>query len=364
MQATARRSAGCCGDRLASSPTWLLTGLKVSDMEDAAIEVKDIRRFGADTESVAVVFLGETAIFVLAEEAVLLVPPDGVEVRIAVHDGVVLSAAADGRRLLTSGDDGRIVSIESTGKTERLVVDARRRWIDHVAAGRNGSIAWSLGKEAFWRSSDGAQTCIQLPSSCGGLAFAPDDTAVAVAHYNGATLWRPGEPSSPRELASKGMHLQPSFSRDGKILLTAMREPNLHAWSIADGTDLPTPIYRTAIRSMDWTTEGRFLATSGGHSLTLLSFKINEDPLARMPLLFAPHRELVAAVACHPRKDIIAVGYEDGLLLLVRFPDGAEIVLKRPNANEVTALRWSNSGEHLAIGLDNGQCSIITFDAL
>ena len=339
------------------------SALKVSNMAGtAAIEVENIHRLNVDTSCVAVEFLGETATFVLAEEAVLLVPPDGQEQRVSAHDGAVLTAASDGRRLLTGGDDGRIVSLSLNGRPECLVADARRRWIDRLAVGRDGSIAWSAGNEACWRSSEGTQKSIQLPSSCGGIVFAPDDSEVAIAHYNGVTIWRPSDQSAPYELAWKGMHLQPRFSRDGKVLVTAMREPNLHAWSVAERTSLLTPAYRTPIRSMDWTADSRFLATSGSHSLTVLSFQIDENPLAWMPLLFAPHHEFAAAVACHPSKDIIAVGYEDGLVLLVRFPDGAEIVLKRPNASSIAALRWSDSGARLAIGSENGQCSVISLD--
>ena len=204
---------------------------------------------------------------------------------------------------------------------------------------------------------------IQLPSSSGGLAFSPDDAALAVAHYNGVTLWRPGNDPSPHKLAWNGMHIQPRFSRDGKVLVTGMREPSLHAWSISDGTASPTPACRTPIGSMDWTADGRFLATSGAHSLTLLVVPASMlNPLALMPLLFAPYRELVAAVACHPRKNIVAVGYADGFVLLVRFPDGAEIVLKRPTASSIAAMRWSNCGARLAIGSEDGQGCVISLD--
>ena len=34
-------------------------------------------------------------------------------------------------------------------------------------------------------------------------------------------------------------------------------------------------------------------------------------------------------VACHPKQDILAAGYSDGTILMVRLNDGAEILVRR-----------------------------------
>ncbi len=36
------------------------------------------------------------------------------------------------------------------------------------------------------------------------------------------------------------------------------------------------------------------------------------------------------AVACHPKQEVVAVGYADGTVLLVRIEDGAEVLGKKP----------------------------------
>ena len=51
---------------------------------------------------------------------------------------------------------------------------------------------------------------------------------------------------------------------------------------------------------------------------------------------------------------IAAVGYADGLLLLVRIEDGAEILAKKPGAAPVTALGWRSDGAVLAFGTEAG----------
>jgi len=41
--------------------------------------------------------------------------------------------------------------------------------------------------------------------------------------------------------------------------------------------------------------------------------------------MLAPLQARVSMVACHPKQDILAAGYSDGTILMVRLTDGAEI---------------------------------------
>jgi hypothetical protein len=94
---------------------------------------------------VAAHFIGQTAVFVLGEEAMLLVEPRGEPRRVAVHGGAILTTAGDGKRVVSGGDDGKVVAIDAKGETRTLATDPKRRWIDHVAIGPDRAIAWSAG---------------------------------------------------------------------------------------------------------------------------------------------------------------------------------------------------------------------------
>ena len=74
--------------------------------------------------------------------------------------------------------------------------------------------------------------------------------------------------------------------------------------------------------------------------------------------MLAPLRARVSMVACHPKQDILAVGYSDGTILMVRMEDGAEILAKRPGEAPVTALNWSADGLYLVFGTENGEAGI------
>ena len=104
--------------------------------------VERMRPLDAEAPVVAAHFLGQTAIFVLGEEALLFVPRAGEARRVSIHGGAVLSSAADASRIVTGGDDGKVMATDAEGKSIALATDAKHRWIDHVAVGPAGAIAW------------------------------------------------------------------------------------------------------------------------------------------------------------------------------------------------------------------------------
>jgi WD40 repeat protein len=331
---------------------------------DTASVVERTRHCKADAAIVAVHFLRRSAVFVLGEEALLLVR-DGEHRRVAIHGGAILSAAADGERVVTGGDDGKVVATDAAGASTGVAVDARHRWIDHVALGPAGVVAWSAGKQAFVRSAKSAsmergEQIFEAPSTVGALAFSPKGFRLAIAHYNGATLWFPNAAGAePETLAWKGSHLAATFSPDGRFLVTAQQEPTLHGWRLADRKDMRMQGYAARVRCLDWTAGGKWLASSGSTQLILWPFQSKSGPMGKTPQMLAPGGAQVAMVACHPTQGVVAVGYADGLILIVRLPDGAEILARKPAAAPVTALSWSQDGTLLAFGTEDGDAGVV-----
>ena len=304
-------------------------------------------------------FLGDTAVLVLGEEALILVPRAGEPRSVGVHDGAVLCSSADADRIITGGDDGKVVATGADGEPSVIATDGKRRWIDRVAAGPNGALAWSSGREAFARTAKGAEQALEVRSTVGGLAFAPKGVRLAVSHYNGITLWFPNAQSDPDLLEWKGSHLDVVFSPDGRFAITSMQEPTLHGWRLADHKDMRMSGYGARVRSLDWTAGGKWLATSGSTQLILWPFQGKDGPMGKAPRILAPAEAQAEAVACHPRQDVVAVGYADGLVLLVRVDDGAEVLARKGAGAPITALAWSAAGTLLAFGAEDGEAGVI-----
>ena len=325
---------------------------------DTVSVVERTRPIAIGTGIVGAHFLGRTAVFVLGEEAIVLAPPDGEPRRIAAHDGAILATAAGDSRVVTAGDDGKIVATDADGASSVLAHDPKQRWIDHVALGPDGVVAWSAGKTAFVQARQLRE--FEAPSTVGGLAFFPKGLRLAIAHYNGATLWFPNAAgAAPEQLEWKGSHLGATVSPDGRFLVTTMQEPMLHGWRLADRQHMRMSGYAARVMSLSWSAGGHWLATAGASQLVLWPFQGKDGPMGKTPRLLTPSGHRVDIVACHPGTDVVAAGYNNGLLLLARIEDGAEILAKKPGDAPVTALAWSGDGRLLAWGTENGEAGIV-----
>jgi WD40 repeat protein len=306
---------------------------------------------------VAAHFLGHSAVFVLGDEAMLLVEPKGGPRRIAVHHGAILATAADNERVVSGGDDGSVKATDANGETRVLATDPKHRWIDHVAIGPDGAVAWSAGKTAFVKAKELRE--FEAPSTVGALAFVPKGFRLAIAHYNGATLWFPNAAAAPEFLEWKGSHLAATISPDGRFLVTAMQEPMLHGWRLSDRKHMRMSGYAARVTSLSWSAGGDWLATSGAPQLILWPFQTKDGPMGKEPRVLAPAEHRIETVACHPRQEVVATGYGDGMVLLVRIQDGAEILARKSFGGPVTALAWSADGRFLAFGTETGDAGLL-----
>jgi WD40 repeat protein len=318
------------------------------------------RQIEAGAPVVGVHFFGNTPAFVLGEEHLLLASEQG-EKRVTIHAGAILASASDGLRIVTGGDDGKLVSTDVDGKHQVVATDDKKRWIDQVALGPDGAVAWSAGKTAHVLTKKGELRSFDTLSTVAGVAFAPKGFRLAIAHYNGATLWFPNAAGAkPQIFEWKGSHLAVSFSPDGKYLMTAMQESTLHGWRISDAKNMRMSGYSARVRSMSWTADGNFLATSGSEQLILWPFDGKDGPMGKQPKMLAAAKSRVVAVACHPHQPVVAAGYVDGTVLLVRLDDGALIAARHADEQQISALGWNTTGQRLAFGTEAGEAGVLS----
>lgn len=321
--------------------------------------VQSIRKIEAGSSVDRIHFLDDVAAFVLGNGDLLLGAETSEPSIVSLFEGALLASAACGGRLIAGGDDGRIVEFSLVQGPSVVATDSKRRWIDHVSVDASGAVAWAAGKHAFLREPNGEVQQVDLPSSVGGLALTPH--RLGIAHYNGVTLHERGTKRSTKTLTFDGMHTEISFHPDGDFLVTRMRDPALHAWCLREGGEHVMEGYSAAVRSISWSSSGHWLATSGARYLALWPVRQAQNPLSNVPVLLAGYRAISTMVACHPSQPVVAVGYEDGAVLLIRIEDEAEILLKNAAKSPVSALLWKQDGSQLAIGCEDGTGRVIRF---
>lgn len=307
---------------------------------------------------VAAVFLGGVPHFALADGVVHRL--DNGHKWTELHDGLLSTAYdAAGARLITGGEDGKVRALAAGDRAETLA-EAGKKWITSVAAGPQGAIAFGTGKTATVRFGDGKMKEFTHPRSVEGVAFSPKGMRIAVARYNGATLHFPATDGTPVELEWAGAHTGVTFSPDGNFLVTTMQENALHGWKLADGKHMRMTGYPLKVKSLSWSAKGKWLASSGAPAAIVWPFVGKDGPMGKAPLELGTRGNTpVTCVACHPSEDIVAIGYNDGMILAVRLTDEKEVLLRRPGKGAISAMGWDDEERRIAFGSETGDCGVI-----
>jgi WD40 repeat protein len=313
----------------------------------------------AGSHVIAARFLGDDPLLVLADGGIVF----GMEgARVEPHgEAAILVAAVDDDILLTGGDDGKLIATKAD-RSSTILGDEKGRWIDAVAIGPSGSIAWSTGKKVVARDGKGGRKEWSAPTTAQGLAFAPKGYRLAVSHYNGASLWFPNTEGKPEVKEWKGSHLDTTFSPDGRFLVTSMQENTLHGWRLSDGKDMRMSGYPSKTRSFSWSQDGHWLATSGADAAIIWPFKDKDGPMGKAPRECGVRHSKVSAVSFHPKALVVAIGYEDSCILLCRLTGGAELLVRPavPNDGKVTSMGWSKQGNRMVFGTEEGRAGVLT----
>lgn len=311
-----------------------------------------------DGHCLAAVFLNDIAHFALADGSVHRLE-DGHKTMQA-NDGLLCAfhdSAND--RLITGGEDGKVFAVNASGKVEQLA-QAGRKWITSVAAGPQGAVAYASGRNAFVRFADGKVKEFSHPRSVEGIAFAPKGMRIGIARYNGATLHFPAAEGKPAELEWAGAHTGITFSPDGNFLVTTMQENALHGWKLADGKHMRMTGYPAKVKSLSWSPKGRWLASSGAPAAIVWPFQGKDGPMGKAPLeLGTRGNSTVTSVSCHPTQEVVAIGYDDGMILAARFADGKEVLLRRAGKGAITSMAWDSEERRIAFASAAGDCGII-----
>lgn len=286
-------------------------------------------------------------------------------VRVVQVNGTPLCGvtAGDGKSLIAGSDGGRVVRATLAGSSS--VIYEADRWIEHLATNHRGVYAAVCGRNVVLFADDGRvlREIGGHPSTGTGLAFSPDGAELAVAHYDGVSVWRVDSGERLRQLRWHGSHTGIAWSPDGRYIVTTTQDKELHGWGMPAGADIKMSGYPTKIRSINWTADGRYLVASGADTITSWNFE-GSGPSGKPPLEFGyVFNGVVTRVATHPRDGIVAAGYNNGTVLIGSIDHGNAWIGRPPGGGAVTTLCWPGKGESVVAGCENGSLSLLRLEA-
>ncbi len=282
---------------------------------------------------------------------------------VQAHDGAVLSACLPpkGEGLLTGGDDGRVVLSTPAGAQE--IASLPGKWIESVAASaESGLIAFAAGRELHVRDpADPAFTRVFVhEKSAADIAFDPKGRRIAVATYGGVWLWYARiADQKPVILKWAGSHIATCWSPDGKFLVSAMQENQLHGWRVADEKNMRMGGYPSKVRSLAFMSKGALMATSGANGAVCWPFAGATGPMGKQAAEIGyDEAAMTTRIAARLDRTWLAAGLDDGRVWAADVTGERLVPLKSEKGAAISALALSQDATRVAWGDEDGNAGV------
>jgi len=302
---------------------------------------------------------GGAAVFALGDGTVRFEGGAAVQ----AHDGAVLSATPhpSGEGLITGGDDGRLVWSRASGPSELARLPGR--WIDVVAASpASGLIAFAAGREVQVRDAADAtfSRSFAHEKSVADLAFEPKGRRLAAATYGGVWLWYARiEAQKPARLDWAGSHVALAWSPDGRFLISAMQENQLHGWRVADEKNMRMGGYPAKPKSLAFLNKGALMATSGANGAVVWPFAGAAGPMGKQAAEVGyDEAALVSRIAGTPALNWIAAGLDDGRVWACDLAGQKITPIRSQKGAPVSALAITPDARRVAWGCEDGAAGV------
>jgi WD40 repeat protein len=277
--------------------------------------------------------------------------------------GTAAIAWQSGGSLVASvGQDGKVRLWDAASGVEKAVLDAGANWVERVIWNPRGDrIVSAAGKKLrLWNDSgEMLRSYPDQPSTIADVTWAPKGKEFAAGGYGGVAFFTPDADEPRARFIWKGSVLVLAWSPDARFIAGGAQDCSVHFWYLKDGKDLEMSGYPNKVRELAWDTTSTYLATGGGHLITVWDCA-GKGPAGSTPISFELHDEPIRVLAFQNRGPLLASACGGGILALW-FPGGWKRPLTQSQVDGgITQAVWSPNDSRIALGSEQGSVSIWT----
>ncbi|MES2336108.1 MAG: WD40 repeat domain-containing protein [Pseudomonadota bacterium] len=252
-------------------------------------------------------------------------------------------------------DNGRINTMTPGGISVHLPQRAAA-WVQAVSARTDGEIiAWASGSSVQVGTGVDDLT-LTLPDAVHAMAWSPDGGTLAVAHAAGLRLWTMTTPPVARDIALPAVPVAVVWNDDG-MHLAVLLETDGFCLVAGDGTDMQHfGSFPAAVRTVGFNRAKQTVVASGAYRPAAWSLKGRQNLISGKSGLI-----LIDAIATCPTRNLVAVGYANGLVSLAEIGQPTEILLRENTGAAIRDLAWSGCGNFLALAGVDGSAALVEF---
>jgi WD40 repeat protein len=255
------------------------------------------------------------------------------------------------RRLAVGGQSGVVALYGADGCEAETPLDGG--WLERLAWQPDGRRLVAVqGRTLHQLDADGRRLASSAPqaSTLTGLAFRAGGRQIVTCCYGGVAVHDAGSLAVTRRFRWNGSLIALALSPNDRVVAAGLQDATVHFWRFADGRDAQMSGYAMKPKSLAFSADSQWLATSGGPAVIVWPFD-GRGPEGREPLLLPEHPAPVEWVAYAPRSAGLVSGCRAGELRLWVPPVRREPLAVKPLGHAVAGLAWGADGddERLAV---------------
>lgn len=234
-----------------------------------------------------------------------------------------------------------------------------------TAVPQSKSVALASGNRLRLVAEEGGAevASVDLSHDVSRIALSVDGQLLACCGAGQVTVVSVKDLAARTPISCPGEIADLSWSACGRWLVTGCKDKALTLVDVQAGQSDRIVDFPDAVRAVEFSSGPDVLVAAGafrvvGWEMPDLPFGDHEGQTVETG---KPGLTLVDLIAIHPTRDLCAVSYANGLVVICRIGHPDEMLLREGIGAAVTALAWSDDGEHLAIGGADGSLSIATF---
>lgn len=254
-------------------------------------------------------------------------------------------------------DTGRVNTLTPGGTAVHLP-DRAGGSIQALGASAHGDVlACATGAEVHIFREGAAPQTLRAVTTISDLAFSPDGRILAVAHEAGLSRWLlDALGDGPVNTPLNASPVTASWSSDGAHLLCCMETDGFCVVDAATNSALHHGSFPSAVRSAAFSPVTGTVVAAGAFRVAGWTMNGNQDVMTGKPGLV-----LIDSLATSPTRNLVAVGYANGLLSLAEIGRPSEILLRENTGAAITAMAWSANGRFLALAGTDGSAALVEF---